>query len=139
MIAGLTIEHDRGDLYRCALEATAMGVRHNVQAMTDAGAAISRAIAVGGGTQSDLWMQIVSDVSGLAQGVSRVTVGASYGAAFLAGAEVTGAQIDDWNPVVREIEPDERNRAAYDELFELYLGLHQVTRVIQHRLAAPRD
>jgi xylulokinase len=135
VIAGLTVEHGRGDLYRCALEAIAMGVRHNVQAMTDAGATVSRAIAVGGGTQSDLWMQIVSDVSGLAQGVSRVTVGASYGAAFLAAAAVTGAEIEEWNPVIRQIEPDERNRASYDDLFELYLGMHQVTGVIQHRLA----
>ena len=37
IVAGLTLEHQRGDLYRAALEATAMGVRHNVEAMRAAG------------------------------------------------------------------------------------------------------
>lgn len=40
VIAGLTLRHTRGDLYRSALEATAMGVRHNVETMRAAGADI---------------------------------------------------------------------------------------------------
>ncbi len=51
VIAGLTLRHTRGDLYRAALEATALGVRHNVETMRAAGADIRRIVAVGGGTQ----------------------------------------------------------------------------------------
>ncbi len=41
VVAGLTLRHTRGDLYRAALEATALGVRHNVEVMTAAGAPTS--------------------------------------------------------------------------------------------------
>jgi glycerol kinase len=86
VIAGLTVEHTRGDLYRAALEATALGVRHNVETMRAAGAAVRRVVAVGGGTKSALWTRIVSDVTGLEQHIPTVTIGASYGAAHLAAA-----------------------------------------------------
>lgn len=114
MIAGLTLAHTRGDLYRAALEATALGVRHNVATMRAAGADIRRIVAVGGGTQGRLWMQIVSDVTGLVQEVPATTIGASYGAAFLA-ATATAAQgeeptITAWNPISERISPDEALR-----------------------------
>jgi xylulokinase len=48
IIVGLTLEHTRGDLYRATLEATAFGVRHNVEALRTAGGRIDRAVAVGG-------------------------------------------------------------------------------------------
>ncbi|MGB4137790.1 MAG: FGGY family carbohydrate kinase, partial [Microbacterium sp.] len=89
VIAGLTLEHGRGDLYRAALEATALGVRHNVETMRAAGADIRRIVAVGGGTQGRLWLQIISDVTGLVQEVPETTIGASYGAAFLAAGAVS--------------------------------------------------
>src|SRR5699024_7195499 len=65
VIGGLTVSHTRGDIYRAILEATAFGVRHNVEAMNDAGASIDRIVAVGGGVQGDLWTSIVSSVTGL--------------------------------------------------------------------------
>ncbi|MGW5174947.1 FGGY-family carbohydrate kinase [Streptomyces sp. NPDC004082] len=138
VIAGLTVEHTRGDLYRAALEATALGVRHNVGAMRAAGADIRRVVAVGGGTRGGLWTRIVSDVTGLAQEVRAVTVGASYGAAFLAAGAVGDPDIDAWNPVRARVEPDPGLRTAYDELYELYLDLYPATRDIGHALARRR-
>lgn len=135
IIAGLTIEHTRGDLYRAALEATALGVRHNVDAIVAAGGAIERVVAVGGGTQGDLWLQVVSDVTGLTQEVRSVTIGASYGAAFLAAGAVASVAIDEWNPVLRTVEPDAALTASYDELYALYLELYGTTAGIAHALA----
>lgn len=137
VVAGLTLGHARGDLYRAALEATAFGVRHNVETMRAAGADIRRIVAVGGGTQARLWLQIVSDVTGLVQEVPSVTIGASYGAAFLAaGATSAIPRIDRWNPVDVVIRPDPAARAAYDALYALYLELYPATRDIAHALAA---
>ncbi|KJL34580.1 Xylulose kinase [Microbacterium azadirachtae] len=138
VIAGLTLAHGRGDLYRAALEATALGVRHNVQTMRDAGADIRRIVAVGGGTQGRLWLQIVSDVTGLEQEVPRVTVGASYGAAFLAAGAVSdpAPAIADWNPVVMTIAPDPALAPVYDTLFDRYLRLYAGTAEVVHELAA---
>ncbi|WP_193597285.1 FGGY-family carbohydrate kinase [Microbacterium sp. YJN-G] len=140
VIAGLTLRHGRGDLYRAALEATALGVRHNVETMRAAGADIRRIVAVGGGTQGRLWLQIVSDVTGLVQEVPGTTIGASYGAAFLAASAVSAdgdpPRIEDWNPVAFRIEPDPGARAGYDELFDRYLRLYAGTAEVVHELAA---
>lgn len=140
VIAGLTLEHSRGDLYRAALEATALGVRHNVETMRAAGADIRRIVAVGGGTQGQLWLQIVSDVTGLVQEVPATTIGASYGAAFLAATATTTAdaapRITDWNPVVQRIEPNDELRPLYDTLFDRYVRLYAGTKDVSHELAA---
>lgn len=132
VIAGLTLEHTRGDLYRAALEATALGVRHNVDALREAGAGIRRVVAVGGGTRGGLWTRIVSEVTGLAQVVPRVTIGAAYGAAFLAAQP---ADIAGWNPAAATVEPDPSTRDGYDELYALYRDLYPATRAIAHTLA----
>lgn len=141
VVAGLTLGHTRGDLYRAALEATALGVRHNVETMRAAGADIRRIVAVGGGTQGSLWLQIVSDVTGLVQEVPQTTIGASYGAAFLAAtATATAAEapprIADWNPVATTIRPRPEVAADYDVLFERYLRLYASTKELVHELAA---
>ncbi|MFE6734768.1 FGGY-family carbohydrate kinase [Microbacterium sp. NPDC057650] len=139
VIAGLTLEHGRGDLYRAALEATALGVRHNVETMRAAGADIRRIVAVGGGTQGRLWLQIVSDVTGLVQEVPQTTIGASYGAAFLAAMATADGDvplITDWNPVIDRIEPDAALRETYDALFDRYLRLYAGTKDVVHELAA---
>lgn len=138
VIAGLTLEHSRGDLYRAALEATALGVRHNVETMRAAGADIRRIVAVGGGTQGQLWLQIVSDVTGLVQEVPQTTIGASYGAAFLAATATadTPPAIADWNPIAQRIEPDRSLSARYDTLFDRYVRLYEGTRDVVHEIAA---
>ncbi|MET0736443.1 MAG: FGGY family carbohydrate kinase [Microbacterium sp.] len=140
VIAGLTLRHTRGDIYRAALEATALGVRHNVETMRAAGADIRRIVAVGGGTQGGLWLQIVSDATGLTQEVPATTIGASYGAAFLACSAVAEPgrepRIEEWNPVATRIDPDPSVTAVYDQLFERYLDLYVSTRELVHGLAA---
>lgn len=139
VIAGLTLDHGRGDLYRAALEATAFGVRHNVETMKEAGAVIERIVAVGGGTQGQLWLQIVSDVTGLVQEVPRTTVGASYGAAFLAAVAVSepgeAPRLETWNAVEMTIVPDPKKTAIYDGLYALYRELYESTTSLVHTLA----
>ncbi|MFC7876675.1 FGGY-family carbohydrate kinase [Isoptericola sp. NPDC057391] len=141
-VLGLTLTHTRGDLYRAALEATAYGVRHNVETMRDAGATIDRVVAVGGGTQGDLWTRIVSDVTGLPQMIPARTVGAAYGAAALAAGLVSpdGRPVDvaAWNPPVVVREPDPDLRAFYDERYRLYRDLYPATRDVAHALAHHR-
>ncbi|WDZ83776.1 FGGY-family carbohydrate kinase [Micromonospora cathayae] len=135
VVAGLTLDHTPGDLYRAVLEATALGVRHNVDVLRAAGVEIRRVVAVGGGTRGGLWTQIVSDVTGLAQVVPTVTIGASYGAAYLAAYALTGASITRWNPPSTVVEPDPLVRADHDELYRLYRDLYPATRPVAHALA----
>jgi xylulokinase len=135
VVAGLTLEHGRGDLYRAALEATAFGVRHNVEAIEAAGGRIERIVAVGGGTQGGLWARIVSDVTGRAQLLPEKTIGASYGAAFLAAGSAGPVDIERWNPIVERVEPDPAATRFYDRLYASYLDLYPATAAIAHTLS----
>jgi xylulokinase len=133
-IAGLTLRHGRGHLYRAALEGTAFGVRHNLEAL--APGADVRAVAVGGGTKGALWTQIVTDVAGIAQAVPAETIGASYGDALLA-AEGVGlvARGSSWASAAEVVTPRPETRQVYDDLYALYRELYPATRTIQHALA----
>lgn len=135
VIAGLTVSHTRGDLYRAALEATAFGVRHNIEVMEAAGGRIDRIVAVGGGAQSRLWTQIVTDITGRPQAIPSLVIGASLGAAFLAAAAVGPADIQAWNPIVEVRSPDPEAVREYDELYDLYRQLYPATESIAHALA----
>jgi xylulokinase len=136
VIAGLTVSHTRGDLYRAALEGTACGVRHNIESIEAAGGVIRRVVAVGGGTQGGLWTRIVSDVTGRPQELRATTIGAGYGDALLAAQLVGDAAIDDWNPVAEVVEPDPDRTARYDELYALYRRLYPESADVVHALAA---
>lgn len=134
VMIGLTLEHGRGHLYRSLLEATAFAVRHNIEVMERAGASIHSITAAGGGVGSDLWPQIVSDVTGRPQHIHRYSVGAAYGDAFMT-AEALGVvdDLDEWNPVEKTIEP--RETPVYDALYEDYRSLYEATAEIQHHMA----
>lgn len=135
VLVGMTLETSVGDLYRAALEAVAFGVRHNIEVMRDSGASVDRVVAVGGGTSGGVWTQIVSDVTGLPQVLPSVTVGASYGAAFLAAGLLGVPDIDLWNPPADIVQPDPQRHARYDALYRLYRDLYPATRDIAHELA----
>ena len=136
VIAGLTLSHTRGDLYRAALEATGFAVRHNIEAIEAAGGDIKRIVAVGGGTQGSLWTQIISDVTGRAQEVRAQSIGASYGGALLAAQLVGDASIDAWNPIQQVVTPRREATKEYDELYPLYRDLYTSTADVAHALAA---
>ena len=139
VIAGLTLSHTRGDLYRAALEATGYAVRHNIEAIEAAGGDIRRIVAVGGGTQGGLWTQIVSDVTGREQEVRAQSIGASYGAALLAAELVASVSIDAWNPVQETVAPRVDAQEQYDELYGLYRDLYPRTADTVHALAARQE
>jgi xylulokinase len=132
VIAGLTLSHGAGELYRAVLEGIAYGVRHNLEAMTAAGGAARRLVAVGGGTQGGLWTQIVSDVTGLPQQLTRESIGASLGDAMLA-ASACGADVSGWNPVVHTVRPDPGR--PYEQCYARYRELYPATVDITHFLA----
>lgn len=140
VIAGLTLRHSRAHLYRAMLEGTALAVRHNIAVMASAGLEIDGITCAGGGLSSDLWPQIVSDVTGRSQVRRRYHVGAALGNAFLV-AQALGEvdSIDVWNPVDRVFEPRPELAGMYDDRYADYLALYRNTRDIAHHLAGATD
>lgn len=140
VVAGLTLSHSRGELYRALLEATAFGVRHNLESMEAAGARPDSIVAVGGGTRGGLWTQIVSDVTGRVQGLPRESIGASYGDALLGAIGLGYADEGTrWNSISEWVQPDEPKRELYDTLYGLYRELYVATKRCVHALADLQD
>jgi xylulokinase len=139
VIAGLSLAHGRGHLYRAILEATAYGMAHNLEAMRAVGAVPSRAVAVGGGARSDLWLQIVSDVTGLEQDLPAQTIGASYGDAFFAGLATGQVSVSDlrsaWVRIDRHFAPDPGRHELYQDYYRIYRDLYPHTVEDVHTLA----
>ncbi len=136
VIAGLSLSHGRGHLYRAILEGAAFGARQMLETLAGAGHVPKRLVAVGGGTKGPLWPQIVSDVAGIPQEMPAETVGASYGDAYLAG--VAAGSIDagtDWSRIVATITPDPAAHARYDDLYPLFRELYPATAQTSHSLA----
>ena len=138
IFAGLSLSHTRGDMYRAVLEGTAFAIRMNLEAMQKAGAHIKHGVAVGGGASNALWLQMVSDVSGVPQVLPEETIGASYGDAFLAGLAVGAVKLEDlkaqWVKVKQRIEPDLEKKKIYDALYPLFKELYASTKPVIHQL-----
>jgi xylulokinase len=136
VIAGLTLRHGRGHLFRAAYEGIAFGFRQILDFLADEENPITRLVAVGGGTQGGLWTQIVSDVTGRPQEIPEQTIGASYGDALLAaiGAGLVPPETD-WARAGRLVEPDPTAHERYEPLFRAYTELYPATRELVHTLA----
>lgn len=137
VIAGLTLRHHRGHLFRAVYEGIAFGIRQILEFLDGPAGPAERIVAVGGGTQGGLWTQVVTDVCRREQQLPAETIGASYGDALLAGI-ATGLvpPSTDWSRVTAHVEPNPANAELYDELFATYSALYPATKEHLHRLAA---
>ncbi len=134
-IFGLDLTHTRGDIFRAMLEGIAYGTRHVFETFAETGAKPGRLQAVGGGTKNNIWLQATSDISELDQTVREITLGASYGDAFLAAVAIGAVERDrikEWNKVSRTVRaaPNQVYEAGYEAFRELY----ERTRDLMRRL-----
>ena len=137
LVAGLTLRHTRGHLFRAAYEGIACGVRQILELLEEDVGQPDRLVAVGGGTQGGLWPQIVSNVTGHEQLMPQQTIGASYGDALLAAIGTGMLEPGtDWTVHSHVVGPDPQLRPLYDELYATYRELYPATRDSMHRLAA---
>lgn len=136
VISGLTLRHTRGDLFRAGYEGIGYGIGQIFTLLADAGEPVQRVVAVGGGAQSRLWVQIVADVTGHAQMVPEITIGAAYGDALLAAVGAGAADPGtDWTRVRDVIEPDPEQRDRYRELARIQAEAYPILKDQMHALA----
>lgn len=135
---GLSLHHTRQDMYRSILEGIAFSIRHNIDEMQSLGMSINRVIAVGGGVKNRLWLQSVSDICQINQVIPEITIGASYGNAFLCALGLGWydevGNIDQWVKVKYEIESKETHKELYQRYYKLYHKLYQQTKELMNEL-----
>ena len=137
VLFGLTLNHDRGHIYRAALEGAACSLVQNVKLMESVGLPVDRITAVGGGTKNAAWMQIVADLLENPVCVPEVTVGASYGDALMAAIGTHAiSHFDDLKSLIRTdriYQPNPARQAECRKILELYTALYPATRELMHR------
>nr|WP_314529951.1 FGGY-family carbohydrate kinase [uncultured Pseudomonas sp.] len=136
---GLNLYHSRIHLYRAVLEGVSFALRHNIEAGTRGAHSLDpRLIVVGGASHSDLWMQIIADVTRYPVYTIVQEVEAALGAALLAAHTVglvsDGAMDKGWVQLELRAEPKEENVETYDRAFGEYLKLYPALKPIMHTL-----
>ncbi|NKX50207.1 sugar kinase, partial [Arthrobacter deserti] len=140
LLAGLSLRHGRGHLFRAAYEGIGSGIRQILEYLEDAGDPIRRVAAVGGGTKARLWTRIVSDITGREQIVPEQTIGASYGDALLAPIGTGAVPADTvWARTADIVTPDPATAPVYGKLYATYGQLYPSNREHLHVLAALQE
>ena len=129
VIAGLSGNHSRGDVYRALLEGVALEQAMMTNQVADATTPITHFAAVGGGSRSDLWCQILADAS--AREVKRLetaeasALGAAMAAARGAGwyKSVPQASAAMSGKPSKTFRPRKRDSGRYQELLGIYAEL----------------
>jgi xylulokinase len=89
---GLDIAHTRADMTRAVLEGVCFGLRDSLQALRATGAKMDSLLAIGGGTGSRYWVELLATVLNMPLELpAKGEFGAALGAARLAICGVTNA------------------------------------------------
>ena len=134
VMLGFDARHTRGHVYRSILEAIALTMKHNVDAMgRDLGITIEEIVVGGGGASSPLFMQTFADVFGIRATRSTGPAGAGLGAAICAAA-AAGIYPDIETATARmtgereSFAPDAANTAIYARMNEtVYQAIRAAT------------
>jgi xylulokinase len=141
VMVGLTGAHGKAHVYRAILESIAFEQR-----LMTGGAEkglekpVEHVIALGGGSRSSLWCQIVADVMQRPVSVAKETESTCLGAGMLAAAacgmhgsikEAAGAM----SGTIARFDPDEEGAERYDKLFGVYKEIYPSLRDLFPKLA----
>lgn len=132
---GLDVGHDVGDLARAVMEGVAFSQRDSLEALRSTGVTLSSALAIGGGTRSRLWTEMLATALDLPlQRPAQGEFGAALGAARLAICGVSGVDpqaIMTPPPLEDTIDPNPDLRAAYEDAYQSYRAVYSKLKELQ--------
>lgn len=127
---GLTMRHTRGDMTRAILEGVSFALRNSIDILRDMGIKASSVRAIGGGTKSSLWVQILADVFNSRVDMLNTNEGGALGAAILAAvsAGVYETVEEGCRCIVKtkkSFTPDRDNVEKYNKYYSVYNSLYE--------------
>lgn len=133
VMIGFDGRHTRGHIYRSILEAVALTMKKHVDDMCDElGVNLDKIIITGGGSNSDLFMQIFADVFNIPSVRNEVNGAAGLGSAICVAvaAGVYGSFDEAVANMVRikdAFQPDPEKVAFYEKMFPIYTDITKHT------------
>lgn len=141
-LIGLTGAHGKAHVYRALLEGIALEQRFLTEGAEAVVAdPVTEVIALGGGSRSKVWCQIIADVMQRPLKVVREPESTCLGAGMLAAAAVgIHDSVQDaaaaMSGTAAVFEPEPAAAAVYDRLFDVYRDVYPTNRLLFSRLAA---
>jgi sugar (pentulose or hexulose) kinase len=129
VIAGLSGNHTRGDVYRAIIEGITLEQVMMTNGAEAATTPIEHYVIMGGGARSDFWCQIVADASGRdvkrLETVESSSLGAAMAAAKAAGwyKTIPEASANMSGKPSKTFRPRTKQNKAYTELLSIYRDL----------------
>lgn len=124
---GLSLAHTRAHMYRAILEAIGYRFRSLMEIAQNKGIKIKKAILINGGGKSEVWRQIISDITGLTLYYTE-SEGAPLGNALLAtlgcGLIKEEREVKNWLKIKAKTYPNLKNSSLYTEYFNIYKALY---------------
>ena len=125
---GLDHSHDRKAMTRAVLQGVAFALRDSLEALASAGTSLDRVMAVGGGTRSAYWLQVVANALNRPLDLPQDgDFGAAFGAArlgLLAAENADPSEICTAPNIERSFEQDAKMQDDYSIAYEQYRALY---------------
>ena len=141
---GMDSSTPKADLLRAVLEGVAFSILDNITLIRDVGGRMDEIIITGGISRSNIWLQIISDVTGCALSLPEETEGTPFGDALIAGfgTGVFSSCEEAVQKMVRinrgAFRPDAENHKLYQNLFKIYRALYPALKDVYSQLASFR-
>jgi xylulokinase len=128
VVAGLQLETSRGEILKGLIEAMTFYIRETFETLPGAGIKVADFRAVGGGSKSDVWIQISADILGHPFVRPKINEAGVLGAAILAGVgcgvfSSLEAGVETMVQLDRTFYPDPKKQVLYSERFTKYQRL----------------
>lgn len=126
---GLSMGHTKSHFTRAVMEGVAYHIRWICESLHRLDYHFDEMNAIGGGCKSQIWPQIISDVSGhplhivehpLEAGAMAAALTVAVGMNLYASMD----EVDDLIAVGKVVEPNPENRKRYDDLYHVYRELY---------------
>jgi len=131
---GITLGHTKGHFTRAIMESVGYMLRRNIECLESlTNNKWNEIRSIGGGSRSDLWNQMKSDITRKRILTFKVEEAACLGAAILSGfAQGSISSLEDgarkMNPIRRMYDPQTQNADVYTKAYGTYLELQNRTR-----------
>ena len=139
MFIGLRPNSTRAEMVLAVLEGVAFAVRDNVEIAKKLGISIEKSTVCGGGSRSDLWLKIISNILNIELQVPKAEEGPALGAARLAmvgcGEYATVAECATVE-IKKTVTPDKALAERYEKKYKKFKEIYPNTKELFRKLLA---
>lgn len=128
-IVGLSTSTTVSQIYRSLMESTAMEMKFEVAVAKKYGIKVKSAVATGGGSNSDKWLQIKADIQGIPYKTLRSSEGGLCGCAMLQAVAIGGKSLSQAVKIFvkekKRFVPNQERTEQYRPYYKKYTGLYK--------------